>query len=130
MIKDKCFKNCNFCFNGKRGEVLNSIIILIIVVVFVLAIFLYSTSLKDKSKGLKQDILENQIAMFIEASSSGMSFEVAKLNQWGVINDVELKEGKVFVSVDSLKSIRGRSYFSVYDVFVEEEENKFLVVVK
>lgn len=114
---------------NKRGEIFNSILVQIILIALIMAMFLMATASKINGRGVRQDILENEIAMLIEAAVPGMSFEISKLNVNGIVNDIKVERGKVFVSVDGLGSLDGRRYFSRYKVKVLEEENKFVVVI-
>jgi hypothetical protein len=113
----------------KRGEIDKSILVQIIFITLIMAMFLSITASKINGRGVRQDILENQIAMLIEAAESGMSFEISELNANGIIDDIRIKEGKVFVYVDGLVSASGQSYFSQYEVKVLKEEDKFRIII-
>ncbi|MCK4997336.1 hypothetical protein KAS08_03450 [Candidatus Pacearchaeota archaeon] len=114
---------------NKRGDVDKSILVQIILVVLVFTMFLGVTAKKIDGRGVRQDIIESQIAMAIEAGVPGMSFEISKINVNGIINKVNIEGGKIFISIDGLSSFEGHSYFSRYDVKVIDEKGKFLVVI-
>ena len=114
---------------NKRGELAQQVLIQIILIALIMAMFLMATASKINGRGVRQDILENEIAMLIEAAVPGMSFEVSKLNANGRVDYVKAERGKVFVSVDGLGSLNGRSYFSQYEIKVLEEKNKFVVMI-
>ena len=114
---------------GKRATLFNQIIIQIILIAVVFAIFLVATADKINARGVRQQVLEKQTALLIDAAVPGMTFEINKGNVNGVVQGVELKDGKVFVTVEGLGAINGYPYFSRYSVNVVEEEDKFLVVV-
>ena len=112
---------------GRKGSVMNSITIQIILIGIILALFLVSISGKIESRGVKQQVLEKEVALLIDSGVSGMSFEVRKVNLNGIVSDVRLEEGKVFVDVEGLHSLNGYAYFSKHSVSVFEEEDKFVV---
>ncbi len=115
---------------NKRGSILNKVIVQIILIVFILGMFLWVTADRINNRGVRQQVLEKEIALLVDSAVSGMSFEIYKLNVNGIVNNIEAKNGNIFVSVDGLSSLKGYSYFSKYDVSVIEEPNKFVVKVE
>jgi hypothetical protein len=60
-----------------------------------------------------------------------MNFSLDKVNvKFGIINSIEVKDGRVFVKVEGLGSNKGYPYFSRYDVSVRDERINFVVEVK
>jgi len=117
--------------SNKRGELLNQVTIQIILVVLVFAVFLMATADKINARGVKQQVVEKELALLIDSASPGMSFEILKISATGIkINDVKLKGGKVLVSLNGLNALKGYPYFSRYDVGVSDEGDKFIVRVK
>ena len=112
---------------SKKGSILNNVIIQIILVVIILAMFLMVTGDKVNARGVRQQVLEKEIALLIDSAVPGMSFEIFKLNVNGLVEKVELKNGNVFIAVDGLSSLKGHPYFSKYTVSVFEESDKFVV---
>ena len=92
--------------------------------------FLFATAGKINARGVKQQVLEKQMALLIDSAVPGMSFEIAKNNVNGIVQKVEVKEGKIFIMVGGLGSFKGYPYFSRYSVSVREEESKFVVSVR
>jgi len=111
----------------KRGAILKMVIIHIILVGFIFAVFLFATADKINARGVRQQVLERQVALLIDSAVPGMEFEVRKVNLNGVVQRVEVKNGAVLISVEGLSSIKGYPYFTPYDVGVVEEEDKFVV---
>jgi len=68
--------------------------------------------------------------LLIDSAVPGMSFAVWKINMNGVISDVSIKDGRVFVSLEGLNALKGYGFFSRYDVRIVEEDDKFVVMVK
>jgi len=118
--------------NGKRGELLNQVLIQIILIGIVFAIFFFAIAERVNARGVKQQVLEKEIALLIDSAEPGMSFEVSRKSLNGIIQDIEVREGKIFVTVDGLKSVEGYPYFSLYSVFVAEDDlqGKFRIEVK
>ena len=114
----------------KRGELLNQVIIQIILVVLIFAVFLMMTADKINARGVRQQVVERELALLIDSAVPGMSFAVWKVNMNGVISNVEIKDGRVFVALEGLGALKGYAFFSRYDVSVVKEDDKFVVMVK
>lgn len=117
-------------FDNKRGKLLYEVIMHLILVGLIFAMFLFATAGRIDSKSVKQEILEKQIALVIDAAEPGMSFFIEKENLHGVINSLEIRDNRVFVRVADFKSLKGFPLFSIYDVSVEELEDKYIVRVE
>ncbi|MEA3248567.1 MAG: hypothetical protein U9Q73_02565 [Nanoarchaeota archaeon] len=115
---------------NKHGGLLHQTIIHLVLVGLILALFLLATAGKINARGVKQQVLEKQIALWIDVAVPGMSFEIEKNNINGIVQKVEVKEGKIFIMVEGLGSFKGYPYFSRYSVSVREEENKFVVSIR
>lgn len=114
---------------NKRGSILNQVVIQIILIAVIFALFFLATADKINGRGICQQVIEKEIALLIDSAVPGMSFEISKLNANGIVRDVEIKKGRVFVSVDGLGQLSGYPYFSTYSVSVSEESDKFVVSV-
>jgi hypothetical protein len=115
---------------NSKGKLLNQIIIHIILIGILFSVFFMATAGKVNARGVKQQVLEKQTALLIDSAISGMSFEIYKENLNGMVSNVELKNGRVYVDVAGLNSAKGYPYFSKYTVFIEETDDKFIVRVK
>ena len=115
---------------NKKASVMNEIIIHIILIALILAIFLFATVGKIEGRDVKQQVLEKQIALLIDSAEAGMTFEIYKININGIIDNVKIKDGKVFVGIEGFASTKGYPYFSRYFVEVDENENKFIIKIK
>ena len=114
----------------KRGSILNKVIIHLILIGLILAIFVTATAGKINSRGVRQQVLEKEVALLIDSAIPGMDFEIRKLNINGVVNRVELRGGKVHIGLENLVSFVGYPYFSKYSVSVAEEGDKFIVKIR
>lgn len=122
---------------NKRGDMTHQVIIHLVLIALIFAMFFMATVGRTNSRAVKQQVLERQIALLIDAAEPGMSISVFKINGNGVVGDVVLLGGKVFVRVDGLSSVKGYPYFSRYDVGVKIDvgedgvgDDKFVVSVK
>jgi hypothetical protein len=115
---------------SRRGGILNQVIIHLVLVGIVLAIFVFATAGKVNARGVKQQVLEKQLALLIDGAELGMRFEINKKNVDGEVFDVEISRGRIYVGVEGLSSVEGYPYFSKYNVRVEREPDKFVVVVE
>jgi hypothetical protein len=113
----------------KKGDVMTKAVIHIILIGLLFAVFVGAMNGKIGARGIKQQVLEKELALLIDASSEGSSFEIMKKNLNGFVDDVRIDEGRVFVDVDGLRSIGGYPYFSRFDVDVERSDSKFIVRV-
>jgi len=114
---------------NKNAGLLNQVIIHLVLIGIIFALFLFATAGKINARGVRQQVLEKEIALLIDSAVPGMSFEIDKNNIDGAVHGMEIKEGRVFVSVAGLGSFKGYQYFSRYSVSVREEEDKFVVSV-
>lgn len=114
---------------NKKAGLLHSITIQVILIVLVFVFFLFLVSGRADGRQVSQQVLEKQTALLIDSAVPGMSFEVTKVNADGAIDDLRIKDGKVFVDVNGLNSLKGYPYFSKYKVSVSSVLNKFVVTV-
>jgi hypothetical protein len=114
---------------NRKGEILNQVIIQIILIAIIFAVFLMATADKVNARGVRQQVLEKQMALLIDSASSGMSFSVWKVNANGLIEDIRVFGGRIYVKVEGLESLEGYPFFSRYEVEVLESEDKFTLRV-
>ncbi len=113
-----------------RGEISQQNIILVIIIALVFALFVIGIAQRADSRGVKQEILEKQIALFIDSAQDGVNLTVRRQNINGYIDDVKVKNNRVYVSVDGLLSLGGYPYFSSAKIKVYEELDDFVLEVK
>jgi len=114
---------------GKRGEgsLVSKFVIHLILVGLVFVIFMVAISGMTSGRDIKQQVLEKELALLIDAGAPGFSFEIMRVNVKGVVGDVRVEDGRIYVDVDGFRSSGGYPYFSRYDVEVEESKSKFIV---
>ena len=115
---------------NKRGSLLQETIIHIILIGIILVIFLMATAERANGRDVKQQVLEKQIALLIDSAEIGMTFEIKKMNINGIVENIEINNGKVFVKVDGLISDKGYPYFSKYSIDAYEDGDKFVVSIR
>jgi len=121
---------------NKKASLLHQIIMHLILIGLIFGMFFVATTARANSRTVKQQVLEKQIALLIDSAIPGMEFGIYKINRNGFVNDIELRDGRVFVLVDGLSFGPGYPYFSKHDVSVEfvsgesEVDNKFVVRVE
>lgn len=114
---------------GKRGFSVESFALQGIMIVLVFVGLLFAVNERVSARDVRIQVLEKQLALLIDSAEDGFNFSVAKINVNGLVDYVEVKDGKVYASVDGLYG-GGYPYFSRYDVSVVEESDKFVVIVE
>jgi len=118
--------------NKKGTNLLYEVVIHVILIGLLFGLFFFAATGKVDSKLVKQQVLEKQLALLIDSANTGTVFEVFKNNRNGIIDNIELKQGRIFVYVEGLTISKGYPYFSEYDVSIDEVENgnKFYIRVE
>lgn len=114
---------------SKRGSLLHQIIVHLVLVGLVFGMFYIVTVMRVNSRFTKQQILERQTALLIDASSPKATIFINKFNENGKINSILLRDGRVVVEVEGLKGSKGYPYFSKYGVSLEILETKYVIHV-
>ena len=119
---------------NKRGDIVYQTATHIILIAIIFAVFFLAATSRVHSKVIQQQILEKQTALLIDAASSGMTIVVPqnykKQGLKGYIQNIELKQGRVFVYMEWQGFSKGYPYFSRYDVSVEKEEGYYYIRVR
>ena len=114
----------------KRGSLLQKYTIHLIILALLLLLFMYATAQKSDTRYVKQQIVEKQIALLIDAALPGMEFSIQKQNLDGVIQEVKVEQGRVHVMVDGLHSTSGYRHLSMHTIIVEELNDAFVIKVQ
>ena len=120
----------NFYPKGKRGDVLHEIIIQIIIIAIVIVASIFAVEAKANTNGVKQQILEKELAIIIDASDNGYKFEVSKQNRDGLVDKIEIRDGRIFVGVNGFFIGEGYPFFSAHKIRIEEDKTKFIIIVE
>ncbi len=114
----------------KATNLMYQVIIHLILIALIFAMFFLASVNKVNSKVVKQQVLEKQLALMIDSASSGMTFSIFKNNKWGIISEVKIEKGRVFVSVDGASLSKGYPYFSKYSVSGDSDGQRFYIRIK
>ena len=115
---------------NKKADMIQKVIIQLVIIGLLFGLFFLAVDVKTSSRGVKQQVLEKQLALLVDSSTPDTSIRIFRLNRNGYINNIELKQGRVFVYVDDLDISKGYPYFSQYDVSVESDESNFYIKIK
>lgn len=102
--------------------------LILIALIFVL-FFAVATS-KVNSDSTKQQVLEKQTALFIDSAEPGVSITIAKNNKYGLIDNVKIEQGRVFVYINGQDYSNGYQYFTSYQVSLDSDANYYHLRIK
>ena len=102
----------------------------LILLALIMILFFMAVYRKMDSRGVKQQILEKQLALFVESATPGMKFHVSRINFEGRVDNIRLEAGRIYVDINSLISVKGYPYFSRYDVSVTSDNEYFILEVR
>lgn len=113
----------------KRGSTLQQTLVHLILVAIVLALLFVAVVGRSSSSEIKQQLLEKQTAILIEASTPGTVLELNKENVYGAtrINNLRIEGTRIYIEVDATKSAKGYPFFSKYNVTATEKPTKWLI---
>lgn len=115
---------------NKKGDLPQQHLVYIIILVMVISLFLLAVNTKADSRGIKKQVLETQLALMIDSAMPETNLTVKKQYISGYVNDILIKESRIYVSVDGLKSLDGYPLITQYKVYVIELDDKFIIEVK
>lgn len=116
--------------NKNKGEIFYEVIIQIIIVALIFALFFIGTVDKASSRGVKQQVLEKELALLVDSASPGMDFSVKKLNLNGQITNMQISKGRVFAYVDNQQVSSGYPFFTKNLVGIKDNGDSYLITVR
>lgn len=114
----------------KKAKLLNRVLIQIILIAIIFVIFVFAVAGKLNARDVKQQVLEKQLALLIDASEPDTTLYIKKDNLNGYINSIEIKEGRVRVTVEGLVSLKGYPIITKHHIRIEEDPTKFLIKIR
>jgi hypothetical protein len=96
----------------------------------IFALLFVTTTERAGSRAVKQQVVEKEIALLIDSAEPGMSFEISKINIKGVVDKIEIKDGKVYSYVNGMSLSKGYEYFTKYNIELKETDSSFIINVK
>lgn len=136
------FMDCDFargCFRHKRhfvkilmkkGQILQQTFIHIIIIAVIAIIFMIFIFQRTNNRDIKQNLAERQTATLIDVASSGTEILIYKNNDNMYIDDVEIKNNRIYIAIDGLVSVSGYPIFSKYEISVEETDEEYIIIIK
>jgi len=115
---------------SKKASLLHQVIVHIILIALVFGLFFLAATANVNSKGVKQQILEKQLALLIDSAESETSLIIHKSNKYGEITNLEIKEGRVFAYVEGQGLSKGYPFFTEYDVSLEKDDENYYIKIK
>jgi hypothetical protein len=112
---------------NKNGGFLQKSIISIVLVMTVFALLLVFISHRSESLGFKQQFLEKQMALIIDSGIPGTVFYLNKLSSDVLIDDVSIRDGRIFIKISGFSSLTGYPYLTPYLVTAEDIGNKWRI---
>jgi len=115
----------------KRGSSLQQTTVHMILVALILALLVFAVLERSNSGDVRRQVIEKQLILLIESSSSGTTLEINKQNVHGLtlIEEIKIEENKLYVKIDSSENKKGYQFFSKYDVTVKKLETKFQIII-
>ena len=108
---------------NKKGGFLQETTIEIILIALIFVLFIFGTAGKTDTRGVHQQIIEKQLALMIDSAVPGMEFNIPKLTRHGIVDNIEIKEGAIYVAVDGFGSLDGYPIFTKYQLETDQEKD-------
>ena len=115
--------------NKKGTSLMYQVIIHLILIALIFAMFFLASVSKINSNAVRQQVLEKQTALLVDSALPGTTIFVNKINKNGIITGLEIKGGRIFVSVNDFGSSQGYPYFSGYKVNLEEDDAQYRIKI-
>ena len=114
---------------NKKAGVLQSTLIHIVLIGLIAAIFLISNGQRIDSRYTKQQIVEKQLALFIDSAIPGMEFTIMKTSGKSHINKLEIIDNRIYATLNSLPSANGYPIFSQHNIEITETDFVFRITI-
>lgn len=115
---------------NSRASIMHEVIIHLIIIGLIFGLFFMATVSKVNSRAARQQVIEKQLALLIDSAEPGMTFSINKINRFGAISRIEIKDQRIYGDVDGLKSSKGYPIFSRYTLAVSDTGEAFNIIVK
>lgn len=109
---------------------MQEVIVHLILILLITTLFILNLSSKIDSRTVKQQILEKQTALLINSAIPGMTFTIDRSNVNGYINQIEIKENRIFIQVDGLVSINGYPIITQNNVKLIEDSTQTKYIIQ
>lgn len=116
--------------NKKASNTLYQVVMQIILIALIFALFFFSATSKVNSKGTKQQVLEKQTALFIDAAASNTTLAISKINKYGKVSNLKVEAGRVFIFIGDQETSRGYPYFTKYQISLESDNDYYYIKIR
>ncbi len=114
----------------KKAMMLREIIIHLILIGLIFIMFFMATAGRVSKNEVRQQVIEKQIALMIDAAEPGTTISMRKIGDNGFINDISAEAGSIHVVINDFISIKGYPYFTKSSVSVRDDVTKFYIDVR
>ena len=114
---------------NKRADTLQTALAHILIIGFIATIFFISNAQRIDNRFVRQQIIEKQIALFIDSAIPGMEFTIMKMKEGSYINKLEIKDDYIYATVNSLPSAKGYPIFSPYSIQINQDEWEYRISI-
>lgn len=115
---------------GKKADLLHTAIMQIILIALIFVLFFGAATVNVNSRGVKQQVLQKQTALFIDAAEPGTTIILTKSNKYGTISNMKIEKNQIFIYVNDQTYSKGYPYFSRYQINLESDANYYYIKIK
>ena len=115
---------------SKKASLMHQIIVHLILIALIFAMFFMSASYRTESKGVKQQVLEKQLALLIDSAEPNTTIIVRQIYMNGKVSNMEIKQGRIFVYVNDQGYSKGYPYFTKYELGLEKDNENYYIKIK
>ena len=112
---------------NKKASLMHQVIIHLILIALIFALFFLTASYRTESRGVKQQVLEKQLALLIDSSKPETTITIQKLYMKGQISDLKVDSDRIYVYVNNQGFSKGYPYFTKYGVSVDSDQENYLL---
>ena len=115
----------------KRAMMLREVIIHLILIGLIFALFFFATAGRVSRDEVKQQVIEKEVALLIDAAEPGTTISLKKVTANGVINEISIDDKRnIHARVNNFVSLKGYPFFSKNVVSVRSDETKLYIDVR
>ena len=101
----------------------------LVLIALIFGMFFASATQRVNSRDIKQQVFEKQLSLMIDSAEQGMIFKIPKVNRNGVVNSIEIRDGRIFAYISGLSVSKGYPYFTKYNIELNSDVDYFYIKV-
>ena len=113
----------------KKANILQTTLIHIVLIGLIAIIFISSTGQRIDSRYTQQQVVEKQLALFIDSAIPGMEFTILKVKGEIIITNIEILDNKIYATVNGLPSTTGHPIFSQHQINVQNNNFELVITI-